>query len=220
MEWLWSEQNGGLSAAQHFRSQACPSLNSSLHLTGPLGERSATSLFDQGVYQVGAMLLQSLRERVGDAAFFRILKTWASGGTEAVTTADLLAIAEEKSGQDLDAFFNGWLRSGGGFVHCLPQASPPNLNASPVSGRGSTKIAWGALNKYGQPVDGFHVTVTDNATGVVAARVTLPSWTYQTTIGGLSVNSSYTVAVSAFSPAGDGAAAVITDLSTTSPARP
>jgi aminopeptidase N len=56
------------------------------------------------------MTLQALRERVGDDAFFTILRTWVAGhpgGT--ASTADFVALAEHVSGQDLSALFDDWL---------------------------------------------------------------------------------------------------------------
>ena len=56
------------------------------------------------------MTMHALRLAVGDAAFYRILKTWAqsrAGGN--VTTAQFIAHAEKISGKQLDALFNAWL---------------------------------------------------------------------------------------------------------------
>jgi len=56
------------------------------------------------------MTLHALRLRIGDDAFFRLLKQWVSanaGGT--VTTKRFIALAERVSGQKLGGFFNTWL---------------------------------------------------------------------------------------------------------------
>ena len=56
------------------------------------------------------MTLQALRAKVGDAAFFRILRDWlAQNRYGNVTTAEFIPLAEADSGQDLDAFFQAWL---------------------------------------------------------------------------------------------------------------
>ena len=56
------------------------------------------------------MTLHALRVRIGDAAFFRLLKTWVSANAGAtVTTKGFIALAERVSGRRLDGFFNTWL---------------------------------------------------------------------------------------------------------------
>jgi aminopeptidase N len=56
------------------------------------------------------MALQALRDRVGSAAFFRTLRTWARvhrhGGAG---TAEFTRLAERISGQNLDRLFQDWL---------------------------------------------------------------------------------------------------------------
>ena len=71
---------------------------------------SAGRLFSVPVYDRGAMTLQVLRERVGDRAFFRILRRWAAANQHSsVTTEDFVALAERISGKDLDKLFHDWL---------------------------------------------------------------------------------------------------------------
>ncbi len=56
------------------------------------------------------MTLHALRTEIGDEDFFDLLKEWISsqsGGN--VTTAEFQALAEQVSGEDLDAFFQTWL---------------------------------------------------------------------------------------------------------------
>jgi aminopeptidase N len=56
------------------------------------------------------MTLQALREKIGDAAFFMILRTWyAEHRNGSVTTAGFIALAERITGQQLDRFFDVWL---------------------------------------------------------------------------------------------------------------
>jgi aminopeptidase N len=67
------------------------------------------------------MTLHALRMAVGDQAFFRILRTWAStrrGGT--VTTPEFIDLAERISGRSLDALFQAWL-----FGSTRPEAATP-----------------------------------------------------------------------------------------------
>ena len=67
-------------------------------------------LFAQPVYERGAMALHALRIRVGDRAFFTILRRWARRHAYgSATTADFVALAEEVSGKELDRLFRVWL---------------------------------------------------------------------------------------------------------------
>jgi aminopeptidase N len=71
-------------------------------------------MFDTPVYNRGAMTLQALREKLGDAAFFAIVRAWYAENRNAnVTTADFISLAERVSGQQLDAFFDAWLYTEG-----------------------------------------------------------------------------------------------------------
>jgi len=55
------------------------------------------------------MTLQALRQKVGEAVFFRILRGWASGNRSGnVTTSQFVDLAEHESGMDLRHFFEVW----------------------------------------------------------------------------------------------------------------
>ena len=77
-----------------------------------IADPGADSVFDPAVYDRGAMTLQALRNRVGDADFWKILRTWireqkgANGSTE-----EFEEVAARVSGEDLTAFFAAWLRT-------------------------------------------------------------------------------------------------------------
>lgn len=70
-------------------------------------------IFDEAVYVRGGMALAALRTVIGDQDFADLLQQWAAenrGGN--VTSEEFEAKAEQVSGQDLDAFFEAWLRAG------------------------------------------------------------------------------------------------------------
>jgi aminopeptidase N len=105
-EWLWSERTGGASAAERARGLAGTRANLDL----PPGDPGSRELFSTTVYWRGGMTLQALRERIGDDAFFRVLRSWVDDHRGSVaSTADFVALAEEVSGQQLDALFDAWL---------------------------------------------------------------------------------------------------------------
>ena len=69
-------------------------------------------LFDGAVYR-GDHGRAGARHRVGDVAFWTLLRTWVSQrayGNGSV--ADFEALATSISGQDLTAFFDAWLARG------------------------------------------------------------------------------------------------------------
>ena len=56
------------------------------------------------------MTLYAIRLTIGDKAFDTLLRRWAARPlTEPATTADLLKLAEEVSGKQLDDLFQAWL---------------------------------------------------------------------------------------------------------------
>ncbi|MGI5337776.1 M1 family aminopeptidase [Streptomyces sp. CA-181903] len=71
---------------------------------------TAETISGRPVYGRGAMVLHKLRETVGDATFFDILRTWArdhrygNAGTD-----DFIRLCGKKSGRDLGDLFDTWL---------------------------------------------------------------------------------------------------------------
>ena len=68
-------------------------------------------MFDyEAVYVRGAMTLQALRDRIGDEAFFTLLRDWTAKYRYGnAGTRDFIDLAEQVSGQDLTALFDAWL---------------------------------------------------------------------------------------------------------------
>jgi aminopeptidase N len=99
------------------------------------GDPGPTALFSHPiVYERGALTLHALRLTVGDEAFFTILKSWTARFHNGnATTEDFVAVAEEISGEQLDAFFESWL-----FAPALPDLPSPrdagNDVATPTGG--------------------------------------------------------------------------------------
>ena len=76
----------------------------------PPGKPSPTNLYTNTIFDRGAFTFHALRLRVGDEAFFQILRTYTERFRYGnASTADFIAVAEEVSGQDLDEFFDAWL---------------------------------------------------------------------------------------------------------------
>ncbi|HEX9339415.1 MAG TPA: M1 family metallopeptidase [Pseudonocardiaceae bacterium] len=108
-EWLWSERSGGESVTRHAtRSRAAlAALPQDLVLADPGVRR----MFDDRVYQRGALALHALRDAMGDTRFFELLRAWTSShrhGT--VTTTAFTELAQRHTHTLLDGLFDAWLR--------------------------------------------------------------------------------------------------------------
>jgi aminopeptidase N len=110
-EWIWSEHEGQKSAHRQFEDlYNTPAEDTEFWTPPPGNPGDAAYLFDDTVYNRGAMTLQALREKVGDRSFFRIMRAWATLHRYGnVTTSQFIALAERVSGRHLHHFFDVWL---------------------------------------------------------------------------------------------------------------
>src|SRR4051794_13606273 len=110
-EWIWSERQGNKSAAQRFKElYSTPAKDAAFW--GPAVDNflDPALLFNGTVYDRGAMTLEALREKIGDLAFFQLLRDWATQNRHRnVTTPQFIALAEHESGMNLTAFFDAWI---------------------------------------------------------------------------------------------------------------
>lgn len=113
-ETIWAEAAHGKEAARASLQQQIGSFANAVRGAGDegarIGDPGPDRLFSEVVYAGGALLLDDLRQTIGDDAFFRLLKEWAARHAYAnATTEDFIVLAEEISGRDLDQFFADWL---------------------------------------------------------------------------------------------------------------
>lgn len=118
-EWRYAEAHGGPSAEARLRTEYDRSGADDEFWAGqvadpcPAFQHCASSIFAPLVYERGAMAFQALRNRIGEADYWTLLRRWVAeqgGGTG--STGEFAALAEAVSGEDLDGFFDAWLRSG------------------------------------------------------------------------------------------------------------
>ncbi|MFI7636609.1 M1 family metallopeptidase [Nonomuraea sp. NPDC049400] len=108
-EWLWSEHKGGKSAEAIFNEFHARPADDPMWAYPP-GRARPDDLFNLSVYNRGAMTLHALRKAVGDATFFKLLKTWTADHRHGhVTTDEFIHLAEQLSGQNLRPLFDAWL---------------------------------------------------------------------------------------------------------------
>jgi aminopeptidase N len=113
-EWIWFERRAGQTAQQRFNQlYATPedtAAGQDLWFPAPNGLADASELFHTPVYDRGAMTLQALRQKLGEATFLQIVRSWyAENKFSNVTTQDFIALSERVSGRQLDRFFDVWL---------------------------------------------------------------------------------------------------------------
>ena len=111
-EALWREQHGGSSALEWARLAYDSHPAGTAFWRVSVGDPGAARIFDDAVYDRGAMTLVALRERIGDSTFSDLMRTWyaeRAGGP--ATTEQFIALAELKFGQQLDGLFDDWLYS-------------------------------------------------------------------------------------------------------------
>ena len=108
-EWMWEEHRGGQTIQQSFEQvMAIP--DASAFWTIVVADPGAENLFASAIYNRGAAFLQALRLTIGDDDFGTVLREWAARSPNApATTAQLLTLAEQVAGQQLDALFDAWL---------------------------------------------------------------------------------------------------------------
>jgi len=111
MEWLYAEARGGPTAQQRFNQlyESHGPGDSGFWNPPPGQVPGPQKLFDNTVYDRGAMALQVLRHEIGDEDFETVLEEWATeneGGT--VTTADFRAKIVAVAGT-VPPIFDQWL---------------------------------------------------------------------------------------------------------------
>ena len=73
---------------------------------------TADNLFDDAVYERGALVLHALRRTVGDEIFSAIMLDYATTFSHrSVDTAAFVALVNRHAGEPMDAFFDQWLNA-------------------------------------------------------------------------------------------------------------
>jgi aminopeptidase N len=104
-EWLWAEHADGRPVRRSFEAAYRDT-----DWSEPVLDPGPDQLFGRAVYQRGALAVHALRMTVGDADFFRILKTWTAEKRDGNgTTDEFIATAERVSGESLRPLFDAWL---------------------------------------------------------------------------------------------------------------
>jgi aminopeptidase N len=107
--WLWM-QEAGLQRVDDAAANALSRTNDMRAAFGPPDRPTAHDLASPAVADGGAVVLHALRETVGDARFFTILRRWvAEHRGQSVMTDAFIDHASDVVGDDLTGFFLTWL---------------------------------------------------------------------------------------------------------------
>lgn len=119
-EWLWVEHTQGQAAFEALvRAQYLRMAQAKMWAPA---QPPANQLFGPPIYTRGAWSLHALRLRIGDEAFFALLRAWVTRYQYGnASTPDFIALAEEISGQSLADFFQTWL-----YAQAVPPLAGPD----------------------------------------------------------------------------------------------
>jgi aminopeptidase N len=107
-EWLWSQESGGRSTAEHAADHHARLSRLDQDLL--LGDPGPDLMFDDRVYKRGALLLHALRLTVGDDAFFDLLRAWTKAHAHSTVSSDrFIEFCSLRTGHDLGDLFDRWL---------------------------------------------------------------------------------------------------------------
>lgn len=115
---LWVEATQGRAALdQHLQDDRLAVLRYGRRRSAPIIDttvRDFNQLLNPNSYQKGGWVLHMLRRKIGDQAFWQGIRTYYRRyQLKNAMTDDLRAVMEEVSGQDLQQFFDQWLRQPG-----------------------------------------------------------------------------------------------------------
>ncbi|MYT21021.1 M1 family peptidase, partial [Streptomyces sp. SID7760] len=107
-EWLWSERSGGRRAHEHAAAahRVLATLPQDLRLVDP----GRKLMFDDRLYQRGGLAVHAIRCALGDGAFFRMLRDWATVHRHGVvSTAAFTTHVARYAHEPVDEVFSAWL---------------------------------------------------------------------------------------------------------------
>jgi aminopeptidase N len=111
-EWLWDHHTGGRTPERRLLRTYRLFEASSSFWDLEIGNPGRARMFDDAVYDRGAMVLQALRVRLGGPTFFQVARRWVHvnrDGTGSIRQFKMLA--QRLSGESLNGFFQHWLYS-------------------------------------------------------------------------------------------------------------
>jgi aminopeptidase N len=109
-DWMWDQHRGAMTMHQHLRRLLARPAGSSSFEPPPGNPGSAANIFAGSVYDRGAGTLEALREKLGNATFFKIMRGWVRMHRYGnATTKGFTTYASSVAHRDLTHFFQVWL---------------------------------------------------------------------------------------------------------------
>ncbi len=114
-QWMWKSRTDGPSLEGRFRRLYETPADDRAFWNPPPGDpRGPEKMFAGSIYVRGALTLEALREMVGDATFYSILRRWfAEHRYGNASIDDFITLAQSESGRNLSHFFDVWLYKSG-----------------------------------------------------------------------------------------------------------
>ncbi|WP_426566134.1 M1 family metallopeptidase [Angustibacter sp. McL0619] len=134
-EWAWSEEHGDGTGAELLQAYYDGIPASDPFWQTKIGDPGKDHEFTGAVYDRGAMTLQALRQRIGDPAFWQLMRNWPRQhkyGNGSIP--QFIALAERLTGEDLGGFFDAWLYSS-----TKPAATPENGFPAAMAGAAAAR---------------------------------------------------------------------------------
>jgi aminopeptidase N len=120
-EWLYLRHSRGVPVDRSFRRTYRDYPRTSHFWDVRVADPGPERLFSAPVYERGAMTAHALRQRIGSARFFALMRSWVRTNDGTGTTGEFIALAERVSGEQLDRFFDVWL-----FTRARPRPTVAN----------------------------------------------------------------------------------------------
>lgn len=117
-QWYWDEVNNVRTTAARARLEynrrPFPDPANRPYWSIQITDPQRDTMFNQRVYTGGAMVLQFLKEKIGDDKFFELMRSWyAQHKYGNANSEQFTALASQVAGQDLTGFFDTWIYSTG-----------------------------------------------------------------------------------------------------------
>jgi aminopeptidase N len=189
MATLWQEHQYGADNAAYsrWRSQANWARQRRLYNV-PIVTRSFDDSLEYAgnIYDKGGLVLQMLREQLGDEAFFAGLKHYLEKNRLGnVVTEDLVRAMEESTGASLQRFFDQWVYGAGAPRFAVTSAYDPGGRLLNVTVKQTQRVA-GSVGLFTTPLELVLATPKGNQT--VSITASKPEETFAFTMDGPPLN--------------------------------
>lgn len=109
LQLMWEAETVGIAIEEQLERYAADE-EAARAESGPPAAYDPGEFGEGNIYYGPALMWHELRERIGDAEFFRIIREWpAARDNRSTDREDYWAWLEEQTGEELTAFFDAWL---------------------------------------------------------------------------------------------------------------